>query len=204
MLIKRNDYERIYQLIAAVVESEDGSPAHACMNFSIFGAHILAEHFKLSPSVKCGLAAFHLGGDNDVLCFGELRDEGVTFSEDGFHCWIEADGWIIDFMAPQFAVLSDSTDAAEPRMFQKKSDLMALDPSEIRSKGDFFLKHDQYFAESLLMPHIERPDIQDLAEICSNWFRKTPLKIPQYIATMDKGGRRRDIVLKPKKLRSNW
>ncbi|MGX0975620.1 hypothetical protein ACSSVY_001330 [Roseovarius sp. MBR-51] len=54
MLIKLKEYERIFQIVSAVVESEGGDPAHSCIHYSLFGANILVDHFRLDAKVRCG------------------------------------------------------------------------------------------------------------------------------------------------------
>lgn len=154
MLIKLKDYERIFEIISGVVESEDGDPAYACIYYSLFGAAILVDHFELDAKVRCGLAAYHLGDDNEVLCFGELTDAGVTSSSEGFHCWVEADGWLLDFMAPNFGKLKNTYFTARPKMFQKRLSDMAGHPNEMSHAGEFFFHHNPELSKKILSPFI--------------------------------------------------
>ncbi len=204
MLIKRKDYERIYQIVSAVVESEEGDPAHACIHYSLFGANILVDHFGIDAKVRCGLATYHLGGDHQVLCFGEETPLGVTSTQAGFHCWVEADGWLLDFMAPKFGELKKTEFTARPRMFQKRASDMAEHPNEMTKAGDFFLTHNPDLSESVLIPIVEHLGIQDLAKLCSQWFKKTPGRIRTSAATVDQNGKMRPVTLKAISLRSNW
>lgn len=107
MLIKQTDYHRIYRVINSLLISQNADPASASMYFSTFGAFILQQHYKVKAVPKGGLAAYNLGGT--VLLFADHREDGyVTGAGENFHCWVEADGWAIDFMAPAF---SEGTDA---------------------------------------------------------------------------------------------
>lgn len=132
MLIKLKDYERIFQIVSAVIESEGGDTSHSCIHYSIFGANILSDHFGLRPKVRCGFAAYHLGEDQQVLCFGEKTPLGMTCTSDGFHCWIEADGWLIDFMAPRFGELKATAFTMQPKMFQRRGSQMSGQLNEMK------------------------------------------------------------------------
>lgn len=204
MLIKLKDYERIYQITSAVIESEDGDTTHSCIYYSLFGAAILLNHFGLDAKVRCGLALYHLGEDDQVLCFGEMLSSGVKSSEDGFHCWVEVDGWIIDFMAPRFGSIKRTEFTKNSKMFQKKASNMKKHPDDMKQSGDFFLLHNPELSARVLVPVVERIGVQDLANVCSEWFKKVPKKILNYAATADQNGKIRRITLKPISLRSNW
>ncbi len=204
MLIKLKDYERIFQIVSAVIKSEGGDSAHACIHYSLFGAKILVDHFGVEAQVRCGLAIYHLGEDHQVLCFGEETVAGLTSTHDGFHCWIEADGWLIDFMAPMFGVLKKTKFTARSRMFQKPVFDMAEHVTDITKAGDFFFANNPKLSNSVLKPIIEHLGNQDLATLCSQWFKKTPKKIQISATTVDQNGKIRQIVLKAVSLKSNW
>lgn len=204
MLIKLKDYERIFQIVSAVVESEGGDPAYACINYSLFGANILVDHFGLAAKVRCGLAIYHLGDDHQVLCFGEETPLGITSTNEGFHCWIEAEGWLIDFMAPKFGILKKTEFTRRPKMFQKPVSDMAEQPNHMTHPGDFFFMHNPEVSDSILTPIVKKLGIQDLSHLCSQWFKKTPRKISMSAATVDQTGKTRPISLKAVSLKSNW
>lgn len=204
MLIKLKDYERIFRIISAIVESEDGDPKHACVQYSLFGANILVDHFKLDAKVRCGLATYHLGDDDQVLCFGEKSSSGIMSTNEGFHCWVEANGWLLDFMAPKFGQIKRTGFTAQPRMFQRRVSEMTVHPNDMTRAGDFFLMHNTELSDSLLMPIVEHLGIQDLARLCSQWFRKAPKTIPITAATMDQNGKMRPVTLKAVSIKSNW
>lgn len=121
MLIKLKEYERIFQIVTPVVESDEGEISRACIYYSLFGANILAHRFKLNAQVRCGFAVYHLGGDHQVLCFGEETEKGVSGTQNAFHCWVEAGDWVLDFMAPTFGKIIQNDFTSQPMMFQKSS-----------------------------------------------------------------------------------
>ena len=102
---------------------------------------------------------------------------GITSTNEGFHCWVEADGWLLDFMAPKFGALKRTEFTARSKMFQKPVADMAEHPNYMTRAGDFFLTHNSDLSESVLMPVVEHLGVQDLAKLCSQWFKKTPKKI---------------------------
>ncbi|MYM57368.1 DUF2026 family protein [Thalassovita mangrovi] len=204
MLIKMKEYERIFQVVSAVVESEEGNSAHACIQFSLFGANILVDHYGLEAKVRCGLATYYLGDDDHVLCFGEETAQGIAGTQKGFHCWVEANGWILDFMAPKFGDLMKTEFTATPRMFQRKKSEMKEHPNDMAKTGDFFLHHDQDLADAILTPICEHLGMQDLAGLCSQWFKKPPKKILPSVATMDQNCKIRPVNLKPVFIKTKW
>jgi hypothetical protein len=78
MKIKLKDYERIYKTINTIIINENADPTVACTFFSFYGAHILREHYKMDAQPVAGLCLYHLGGNDDILTFGELVDDGFT------------------------------------------------------------------------------------------------------------------------------
>ncbi|TQS72979.1 DUF2026 domain-containing protein [Rhodobacteraceae bacterium] len=190
--------------MSAVIESEGGDPAYACIYYSLFGANILVDDFGVDAKVRCGLATYHLGDDHQVLCFGEVTHAGRTSNGEEFHCWVEAEGWLLDFMAPNFGTHKNTAFTARPKMFQKRFADTAGHPDEMSHAGQFFFKHNPELPETLLRQLIEHQGNQDLANLCSQWFRKTPEKMQTSVATTDQNGKIHPVTLKAVSLRSNW
>jgi hypothetical protein len=140
VLIKLKDFERIYKVINAVVINEGADPSVCCIFFSYFGSQILSDHFKLNAQPRAGLALYRVGGENDVIVFGEETENGFTGEEEAFHSWIEVDGWILDFMAPAFSQLNNCRSSVPPKMFQKPLEKMSSSPFELVEPGDFYLE----------------------------------------------------------------
>ena len=138
MLIKQTDYHRIYRVINSLLVSQNADPASASMYFSTFGAFILQQHYKVKAVPKGGLAAYNLGGT--VLLFADHREDGyVTGAGENFHCWVEADGWAIDFMAPAFSQGSDAL-SVPAKMFQRPLSAMSASINDLGQSGDFFYR----------------------------------------------------------------
>jgi len=204
MLIKLNDYKRIYYIINSVIKSEGVNPAHACAYFSAFGALILTRHYKLNAFPRAGLAAYHLGGDNKILVFAEQGPEGVKAGDDGFHCWIEVDGWAIDFMAPAWSALhSDHLDIPS-KMFQKRLSNMSPTINDMCRAGDFYYSSTDESTMEFMAHMNDKPIYADLAEICANWFSKYPKHISASVAIGGKKGGQQVVKLSGKKTVGKW
>lgn len=204
MLIKLKEYERIFQITSAIVDSEGGDPSHSCVYYSLFGANILIEHIQVEAKIRCGLAIFHMGEDGQALCFGESSNDGISATQIGFHCGVEANRWVLGFMAPTFGDPLKTEFTSIPKMFQQKAVKMSSHPNEMTKAGDFYLSHKQELADTILPPIYQRLGVQGLSSLCSQWFKKPPMKIPMSINAIDQNGRVRPVNLKNISLRSNW
>jgi len=204
MLIKRSDYYRIYRVINSIIEAEKGNPAYACQFFSAFGSVILADHYKLDARPKAGLAAYHFGGDNEALVFGEMEANCVTGDGDAYHCWIEVDGWAIDFMAPNFPAIDGVSSEVPSKMFQKKLETMCDDLNDLSDAGDFFYASSPETTFRHMAPLAEKIGYSELARICSMWFKKPPKKKPSSIQMANQNGERIAVNLKGAPLAGTW
>ncbi|AGH81278.1 hypothetical protein PCNPT3_06700 [Psychromonas sp. CNPT3] len=197
MLITLSDYQRIYSIAHAVLKSENSDTNKSCLFYNYCGAYILNEHYKINAKVYSGFAAYHLGVEN-ILGFGSIVDGQLKSSEDEFHSWIEADGWLIDFMAPEFpnVMLSKGYDAPIPRkMMQSKLDSMAEGPDYIKNSGDFLVIPDMDVTKSLAK-HLESSStFIDLVVICNRWFHKKPNKMHKSISITNGHGQLNQITL---------
>lgn len=204
MLVKLKDYERIHRIISSIARHEGNDPAYSCMLFSVFGAHILQQHFNVEPKVRCGLAAYYIGGKNEVLCFGERTENGVTGVLENFHCWIEVSGWVVDFMAPAFPALLGPDTPLEPKMFQKRQSDMVTDINDLKVPGDYFLWPADDLTEDRLKQFREYPIYGDLAQICTQWFTKNPKKIRPKIGVLDNKGKQVTLSLSGPSVKGRW
>ncbi|NRA61579.1 MAG: DUF2026 family protein [Psychrobium sp.] len=197
MLITLSDYQRIYSITHAVLKNENSDTNKACLFYNYCGAYILNKHFKIDAKVYSGFAAYHLGVEK-VLGFGLIADGQLKSSADEFHSWIEADGWLIDFMAPEFPniMLSKGYNAPIPRkMMQSKLDSMADGPDYIKKTGDFLLIPDVDVTNSLAENLESNSVFLDLVEICNRWFHKKPKKMPKFISITNEHGKLNQISI---------
>ncbi len=202
MLIKQSDYHRIYRVINSLLVNENADPATAAMYFSTFGAFILKQHFKLEAAPRGGLAAYNFGGT--VLLFADHREDGyVTGAGENFHCWVEADGWAIDFMAPAF--VDSARELSVPaKMFQRPISAMAPSINDLGQSGDFFYRSEPEATARRFAAWREHGMIGDLATIAAKWFRKSPRQMPASISVQDRNGAARDVPLSGHALTGAW
>lgn len=204
MLLKMKDYERIYKVVNSIVKNEGADPSICCVFFAAYGAYILEKHYQVSASPKAGLAAYHTGINDDVILFGQENEGALTGELDSFHCWVEAEGWAIDFMAPAFSQLNNISNAISAKMFQKPLSTMAPSLIDLHVTGDFYLesssastaKHMQVLSTSMAY--------EDLAEICSQWFTKSPKKIKKSIQVGNAKGSLNAVYLSGNSIAGVW
>lgn len=202
VLIKQSDYHRIYKVINSLLLNENADPATASMYFSTFGAFILREHYKIKATPKCGLATYNLGGQ--IVLFADHRDDGyVTGSGENFHCWVEAESWLIDFMAPCF---KDSVShlGLEARMLQRPLADMCSDINDVKLPGDFYLLSEDDGAKRRFADWHKKPMIGDIASIAAKWFRKSPKSMPKHITVSDHTGQQSLVKLTGHGLTGTW
>lgn len=171
------DYQRIYQVIYSVLTAADGRAHRACSFFTVVGMALLREHYKLQATISAGVAVYKIDPDN-VLCFGRREGQKLVAGADGYHAWIEVDGFAIDFMAPLFTdvALEEGLPRVPRRMFQKPLAAMkALD--ELDRPGDFKLQHDNQTASDVVDDFSARAGHFDLMKVCQTWFEKPPRQL---------------------------
>lgn len=180
MKITLPDYFRIYSVIHAVLISEMQNTNKSCVFYNYCGAYILNEHYRIPAKVYSGFAAYHLGNEN-ILGFGKMEGDTLSSNNEEFHTWIEADGWLIDFMAPEFPnVLKELTPGVVvPRkMMQKQISEMVEDAGDISEAGEFLLLPNMDVTKAV-RSHIEKQAaFIDLLDICSKWYNKKAEKMP--------------------------
>lgn len=202
MLIKQSDYHRIYRVIHSLLTANNADPATASMYFATFGAFILEHHFKLKAKPRGGLAAYNLGGA--LMLFADHRDDGhVTGAGENFHCWVEADGWAIDFMAPAFPQTAPEL-AVPAKMFQRPLSAMANGINDLKQSGDFFYQVEAEAMSRRFADWHKHGAIGDLASVAAGWFRKSPRQMPASLSVSDRDGRARTIALSGNMLAGSW
>ncbi|GEM_PF-191002 len=202
MLIKQTDYHRIYKVINSLLINENADPATAAMYFSTFGAFILKQHYKLDATPKGGLAAYNL--DGTVILYADHREDGfVTGAGENFHCWVEAEGWAIDFMAPAFSESAKELSVAS-KMFQRPMSEMAASINHLERSGDFFYRSEPEATARRFADWRKHAIIGDLATIAAKWFHKSPRQIPASISVQQQHGTVKNIPLIGNPLAGSW
>lgn len=198
-LIPLLDYQRIFRVIKTVLEGADANPAYSCIFFSVAGAAILHQFYKKRCVPMAGAAFYAMGGPaNDVLTFARLDGEAAISSSDAFHCWIQCDDYIIDFMAPVFreslkAIGHDENYSR--KMFQKSLKTMAPSHNHLYQSGDFYLQPNIDLTRETLQRFFARNDTQDLVNICAHWYKKPPKDIPRQLSMADNYGVTMNMIL---------
>ncbi|MCI9864738.1 DUF2026 family protein [Rhizobium skierniewicense] len=202
MLIKQTDYHRIYRVINSLLVNENADPASASMYFSTFGAFILEHHYKVKAKPKGGLAAYNL--DGKMILFADHREDGhVTGAGENFHCWVEADGWVIDFMAPAFAEAAQGL-SVPSKMFQHPLSDMAASINDLSQSGDFYYKSEPEATARRFADWRKHAMIGDLASVAAGWFRKSPRQMQSSISVVDQSDKSTTIPLVGHALQGAW
>lgn len=203
MIINSAEYERIYKIINSMVLNEGATAELSCILFSFFGAQILKNHYNLNALPKAGIAAYQLGNDQSAKI---VADEATSF-----HCWVEVDGWLIDFMAPSFADLKAAKDVTErgdlkvtPKMMQKPLSSMSASLAELKQAGDFYLEARNAVLTNKYMVIKNTPVFGDLADVCSQWYTKPPKGIISSMVIEDQDRELTTIPLQGERVIGAW
>ena len=128
LLLPLPDYDRIFRVLHSAID-ERSHTGRACVFFAMVGTEILRKYYKLNAVPLTGAAAFAVNAkESSVLTFGRFENDRLISASDAFHCWIECDGFAIDFMAPIFQESMQSSghqNIVPRRMFQRRLEHMA-------------------------------------------------------------------------------
>ncbi len=207
-LIPFEDYKRIHNVISSSLYSADLGVFNNCASFSIIASLLLKEHYSINAKPQAGLAGYIVGDEEEHnLMFAEYTEGKLSYSQENFHCWVEADGWIIDFMSPLFPhLLNQNYDgiSCKAKMFQKEFTRMVSSPNDLKSFGDFFQFFDPTFTNEIVDIFFEYPINTDVAKACCNWYRKPPEKIKRCIDLFDRNNRPKKFTLKETSIKDSW
>ena len=202
------EYERLFRTIHAVVKNEQVDPAKASLFFAVAGAFLLKKHHKLGSACPvAGVAGYNLRTpSNFSLVFGRLENDSVFSDSSRYHCWIEADGWVIDLMAPLFDDMApiDRKGAVIPRsMFQKP---LISDASTISldTPGAYLHVHNHRLTTELMKGFTEKPAYTDLVRICEQWYVRPPKKIAPSVGIEDQSGAVAEVFLSSIRIAGVW
>ena len=202
------DYERAFHVIYSVIKNEGANMARACLYFGFIGAAILRHHYKVQARAVVGFAVYKLDSSNDVLALADRDGSGnIVASLNGFHCWVVADRWIVDFSAPLFREmweLAGSDKQIERKMLQRPLSVTEGSLDGLRHPGDLTLR--EYPALTL---HFQQKQGHfkvnaDLEDIAVQWFRRTPKKMSPRIGIGDTKGNVMQVALSGPKLSGAW
>jgi hypothetical protein len=207
VLLTLKEYQRMYKVINSIVENEGWHTAHSCIYFSYFGAYILKKCYNIEAEIRCGHAAYCIGGDNKVICFGELNHRG-NFSDKSvsFHCWIEAKGWLIDFLAPNFPQMQGKEfDVESLPSYMLQKPLAEMSPlNQLDKRGDFYLEFNSRLAKEKLSFLSKQIIFLDMAKLCADWYTKPPKKIHDQLKISNKIGTEMIVKLRGNRVTGKW
>lgn len=186
------DYQRIFRIIKTVLEGADADPAYSCIFFSVAGAILIEKIYKKKCQPIAGAALYAVDdGADTVLTFAKREGEYFSSARDAFHCWIQCDDYIIDFMAPVFReslqAIGFKGDCSR-KMFQKSRHAMADSPNDLCRPGDFYLEPNIDLTMETLERFFSRHDTGDLVNVCHHWYKKPPKDIPHQLSMKDNHG----------------
>lgn len=176
-LLALADYQRIVRVIHSVLDSVDADIPAASFFFGLTASHILKQFYKKAAYPVAGAAFYQLNAAGQALSFGTLEKGAAASHRDAFHCWVQCDGWIIDFMAPVFRELLAASGHAMPvprLMFQKELSRMSPSPSALHAPGDFRLEPNLQLTRELLQQFMGKAALSNLSRVCLEWYRKPP------------------------------
>lgn len=204
------EYERLFRTIHALVASELGDPTQAPLFFAVAGAYLLKRHHKLASACPvAGAAAYTLrttATTDFPLVFGASENERLVSDRDRFHCWIEADGWVIDLMAPLFAEMAPAgrQAASLPRfMFQKPA--AAADAAiRLDIPGAYLHIPNERLTTSLIQGFTENAAYTGLIQVADPWYARPPRKMSLRIGIEDRRGHTKEVPLSPLRIAGVW
>jgi hypothetical protein len=201
------DYERIFRVIYSVLDGHVNTP-HACVFFAVIGASILELKYKIAATPVAGAAAFGVFEPTAaVSTFGNFVDGELVSSEKAFHCWVESNGIILDFMAPLYRESLRTFGHNIPvsrRMFQKPLREMAPSVNHLEAEGSFFVRPNSELSKALFSSFFSRPMATDLANVCLSWYRRPPKALVANMAMRDDRGALYPLQLKGPTLTGAW
>ena len=202
------EYERLFRILHAVVASEGGDPARACLFFAVAGAYLLKRQHRLDSACPvAGAAGYHLRTpDGFTLVFGRPQDGTLVADGDHFHCWIEVDGWIVDPMAPLFGEMAPAgrERAGIARCMFQKPALAATDMACLATPGAYLHVANHRLTTELMQGFTAKAAYADLVRICDRWYSRPPRKIAPGIGIGDQTGRTIRVELSPIRLSGAW
>jgi hypothetical protein len=121
-----------------------------------------------------------------------------------FHCWVIVDGWLIDFMAPAFSEIKTGKAPFKPKMMQKPISAMANSIDNLSIEGDFYFDANPEMLRNRMEYLNSSLAYSDLADICSNWYKKPPKKMLKSIQIGDGKGDVNSISLQGNSVIGAW
>ena len=202
------EYERLFRTLHAVALSERNDPAKDSLFFAVAGAYLLKRHHKQASACPvAGGARYHLPAPIDFsMVFGTVQNDTLAADADHFHCWIEADGWIIDLMAPLFDEMApaDRKGPAIPRFMFQKPAMAETNAAPLETPAAYAHMPNHRLTTDLINDFTKNPAYFDLVRVCDQWYARPPRKMASSIGISDHTGTTKTVTLSPLRLVGAW
>lgn len=200
------EYERLFRVIHAVLTQVGHDPVRSSLFFAVAGAFVLRRHHRLGNVCPvAGAAGYALPG-TEPLCFGTAEGDTLVADGEHHHCWIEADGWVVDLSAPLFAARFTAPSpgsALPPRMFLRP----VLPPSSLErlsAPGGYLHRINEKLTTQRLQGFAGTAPYADLVRLCERWYVRPPKKIAPAVAVTSEDGSTLTLALSPLRLSGAW
>lgn len=199
------EYERAHQVLRALLDATESNTAAGCRFFAADGAALLREHFALDAKLVAGAAYLCTEtAPRFGVCLSSRTGDTVDTDQHNFHCWIDCQGYYVDFMAPVFreAIAQASHTRRVPRrMFQRAIASVPNDPWNFQRAGDFYYYVNPSLTE--LFTHEKASGEALLTNSALAWFSRPPTPIaPTYNLAWSGGDRK--VRLRPSEISGEW
>lgn len=207
LLIPFADYCRMFRVIHSVLDGR-AHDNRACIFFAVAGTLLLRRHYKLNALPVAGAARYMVDAETaQAVTFGRFEGDRLVATPEAFHCWVECDGYAIDFMAPIFpeSLAAAGIRQAIPRhMFQRRLAEMAKTTDELTRDGDFSLFPDQQRTMEVIQNFDAKHASGDLANTCAHWYRRPPKKIAPTLDVANAAGAVQRLTLHGPEIAGVW
>lgn len=209
-------YNRIYNVLFSLAQHFTRDEGRECVFYSINAAAIMHAHYGRDAKVLCGLGAVvvHRQGDTPtaVSWFTVEPDGRCVATLEAFHCWVECDGWVIDFSAPNYQTALDTSPLAKERivpriprrMFQKPVSQVDTGMDRLTRVGRAVFVPDQNVTTAVIDKAFEKPATTDVARIACTLHKPLPHLMPPSITIANDLGEITTIPLINQELVGAW
>lgn len=200
------EYERLFRVIHAVIENEEGDSSKACLFFGIAGAFLLnRSHGLKNARPVAGVAGYNLRTPTNLaIILGNVENGEWSSDQDNFHCWIEVDGWIIDLTAPLFddmAPFARKGATVPCLMFQKPAHARFKD---MNIPGAYMHLPNPELTFALMTNFVQKPSHSDLINICEQWYERPPKRMAPSVGIGDQHGKVKEVRLSQFRVEGAW
>ncbi len=207
-ILPLKDFQRIFQTIHGVVLSEGLDALTSCYFFAITGSEILKSHYKLKAIPVAGSVVYNLDNLNEVvIAFTNEFHSNSPIVEKPHHCWVQVEGWFIDFTSPLFPEILNSgglDHTCRRKMFQKPLTEASGSISELDTTGSFYYQSDPFLSSEAIGVSSSNQVCVDLQQICVSWYKRPPKKMIETIRIRNGEGHIKSASRTPIQIEGAW